>query len=121
VETKELLSCEPERLGHATFLDEEARKVVLERGTCIEICLTSNLLCAFPFLRLFRTDPTEERPSRSPGRCNTVLQLQDHHIRYYLARNHPIAISVRPFVFTYTLFPFLFHLRSVRAHLRAPS
>jgi len=69
VETKELLSCEPERLGHATFLDEEARKVVLERGTCIEICLTSNLL------------------------CNTVLQLQDHHIRYYLARNHPIAIS----------------------------
>jgi len=67
-ETKELLSCEPERLGHATFLDEEAKDVVLARRSCIEICLTSNLL------------------------CKTVQQLQDHHIRYYLARNHPIAI-----------------------------
>jgi len=67
-ETKALLSCEPERLGHATFLDEEMREVVLARRTCIEICLTSNLL------------------------CKTVEQLQDHHIRYYLARNHPIAI-----------------------------
>ena len=44
-ETKELLSCEPERLGHATFLDEESKEVVLARRTCIEICLTSNLLC----------------------------------------------------------------------------
>jgi len=67
-ETKELLSCEPERLGHGTYLDEEAKEVVLARRTCIEICLTSNLL------------------------CKTVQQLQDHHIRYYLARNHPIAI-----------------------------
>jgi len=67
-ETKELLSCEPDRLGHATFLDEEHKKVVLARRTCIEICLTSNLL------------------------CKTVQRLQDHHIRYYLARNHPIAI-----------------------------
>jgi adenosine deaminase len=67
-ETRELLSCEPERLGHGTYLDEEAKEVVLARRTCIEICLTSNLL------------------------CKTVQQLQDHHIRYYLARNHPIAI-----------------------------
>ena len=48
-ETKELLSCEPERLGHATFLDEEAKEVVLARRTCIEICLTSNLLCVICF------------------------------------------------------------------------
>jgi len=67
-ETKELLSCEPERLGHATFLDDEAKELALARGACIEICLTSNLL------------------------CKTVEHLQDHHIRYYLARNHPIAI-----------------------------
>jgi len=67
-ETNELLSCEPERLGHATYLDEEAKEVVLARRTCIEMCLTSNLL------------------------CKTVQQLQDHPIRYYLARNHPIAI-----------------------------
>jgi adenosine deaminase len=45
-ETMELLSSEPERLGHATFLDAEAKEVVLKRRTCIEICLTSNLLCA---------------------------------------------------------------------------
>ena len=54
-ETKELLSCEPERLGHGTFLDEEAKEVVLARRTCIEICLTSNLLCvisSFPFFAL---------------------------------------------------------------------
>ena len=51
-ETKELLSCEPERLGHATFLDEEAKEVVLARRTCIEICLTSNLLCVISFFAL---------------------------------------------------------------------
>jgi adenosine deaminase len=44
-ETKELLSCGPDRLGHGTYLDEEAKEVVLARRTCIEICLTSNLLC----------------------------------------------------------------------------
>jgi adenosine deaminase len=54
-ETKELLSCEPERLGHGTYLDEEAKEVVLARRTCIEICLTSNLLCVIfpPFFALF--------------------------------------------------------------------
>jgi hypothetical protein len=41
-----------------------------------------------------------------PGRCKTVQQLQDHHIRYYLARNHPIAICVRLFIFSHTHFPF---------------
>lgn len=50
-ESMELLSCEPERLGHATFLDEEAKEVVVARGTCIEICLTSNLLCVFSLVR----------------------------------------------------------------------
>ncbi|KAI0248106.1 adenosine deaminase-like protein [Lactifluus subvellereus] len=67
-ETMQLLNCEPHRLGHATFLDDETKELVLARRTCIEICLTSNLL------------------------CKTVQQLQDHHIRHYLARNHPIAI-----------------------------
>ncbi|KAF9229777.1 Metallo-dependent hydrolase [Gyrodon lividus] len=35
---------------------------------CIEICLTSNLL------------------------CKTVPSLEAHHIRYYLANNHPVVI-----------------------------
>ena len=59
-ETKELLSCEPERLGHGTYLDEEAMEVVLARRTCIEICLTSNLLCVnfFLFLRSSSLSPS---------------------------------------------------------------
>ncbi|EIM92059.1 adenosine deaminase-like protein [Stereum hirsutum FP-91666 SS1] len=67
-ETLKLLSCTPARLGHATFLNEEAKKVVHDHKICIEICLTSNLL------------------------CKTVQSLDDHHIRYYLKHNHPIAI-----------------------------
>ncbi|KAI9460132.1 adenosine deaminase-like protein [Lactarius psammicola] len=67
-ETMKLLSCEPQRLGHATFLDDQAKELVLVRRTCIEICLTSNIL------------------------CKTVERLEDHHIRYYLERNHPIAV-----------------------------
>ena len=43
-ETMKLLSYNPDRLGHATFLDEEAVEVVLDKKMCIEICLTSNLL-----------------------------------------------------------------------------
>jgi adenosine deaminase len=105
-ETKELLSCEPERLGHGTYLDEEAKEVVLARRTCIEICLTSNLLCVifiFPFfLREFELS-VRVTNRISHGRCKTVQQLQDHHIRYYLARNHPIAICVRPLPFIYFL------------------
>ena len=94
-ETKELLSCEPERLGHGTYLDEEAKEVVLARRTCIEICLTSNLLCVIFLLREFELS-VRVTNRISHGRCKTVQQLQDHHIQYYLARNHPIAICVRP-------------------------
>jgi adenosine deaminase len=39
-----LLSFKPHRLGHATFLDEEAKQFVEEHKIPIEICLTSNLL-----------------------------------------------------------------------------
>ncbi|THH06337.1 hypothetical protein EW146_g9641 [Bondarzewia mesenterica] len=75
-ETLQLLSCGPTRLGHATFLNDDAKKVVHTDEMCIEICLTSNLL------------------------CKTVGTLDDHHIRYYLAHDHPIAIctdDVLPF------------------------
>ena len=47
-----LLCCEPQRLGHATFLDDQAKELVLARRMCIEICLTSNLLCVFPPTRM---------------------------------------------------------------------
>ncbi|RDB27425.1 Adenosine deaminase-like protein [Hypsizygus marmoreus] len=67
-ETLQLLSFSPDRLGHATFLDDVAKKLVAEQNTCVEICLTSNLL------------------------CKTVPTLDDHHINHYLRENHPIAI-----------------------------
>ena len=43
-ETLQLLSYSPDRLGHATFLNDEAISIVLEKKMCIEVCLTSNLL-----------------------------------------------------------------------------
>ncbi|KAF8807709.1 Metallo-dependent hydrolase [Phlegmacium glaucopus] len=67
-ETYKLLSFNPERLGHATFLDEEATSIVLEKKMCIEVCLTSNLL------------------------CKTVPTLESHHIHQYLKSGHPFAI-----------------------------
>jgi adenosine deaminase len=66
-ETKELLSCEPERLGHGTYLDEEAKEVVLARRTCIEICLTSNLLCVIFLLGEFELSV---RPMADAKRCS---------------------------------------------------
>ncbi|KAJ7615922.1 Metallo-dependent hydrolase [Roridomyces roridus] len=67
-ETLKLLSYAPDRLGHATFLNEDAKTVVREAGTPIEVCLSSNLL------------------------CKTVSSIEGHHIRYYLRHDHPIAI-----------------------------
>lgn len=43
-DTSKLLSFKPDRLGHATFLNDEAREFVLREKTAIEICLTSNFL-----------------------------------------------------------------------------
>ncbi|KAL4069107.1 Metallo-dependent hydrolase [Scleroderma citrinum] len=73
VESRILLGWHPDRLGHATFLSREYIALFFtdERGVykpCIEICLSSNLL------------------------CGTVRSLEAHHIQYYLANNHPISI-----------------------------
>lgn len=70
-ETAQLLSYAPDRLGHATFLDAPTRaRVLAARTQCVELCLSSNLL------------------------CRTVRALGDHHIRHYLACAHPIAVCV---------------------------
>jgi adenosine deaminase len=73
-DTRALLECQPERLGHATFLSEEMMQSLGLRGTCVEICLTSNLV------------------------CKTVKELGVHHVRWYLEHKHPIAICVRFFL-----------------------
>ncbi|KAL1745542.1 hypothetical protein HDZ31DRAFT_63036 [Schizophyllum fasciatum] len=67
-DTLQLLSFKPNRLGHATFLDDETIHAVVQADTCIELCLSSNLL------------------------CKTVPSLDAHHIRHYLKHNHRIAI-----------------------------
>ncbi|KAH9850626.1 Metallo-dependent hydrolase [Lenzites betulinus] len=67
-ETLRLLSYKPDRLGHATFLSPAAKQVVHTDEMCIEICLSSNLL------------------------CKTVPTLDAHHLRYYLGHDHPVAI-----------------------------
>ncbi|KAH8101401.1 Metallo-dependent hydrolase [Cristinia sonorae] len=67
-DTLKLLSFSPDRLGHATFLGAAEQDFVRNTNTCVEICLTSNLL------------------------CKTVETLGDHHIRYYLKYDHPVCI-----------------------------
>ncbi|KAG2358644.1 adenosine deaminase-like protein [Suillus spraguei] len=75
-----LLSCRPDRLGHATFLSDELKALFFEADSpdnprangqykpCVEICLSSNLL------------------------CKSVASLDAHHIHYYLKNDHPIVI-----------------------------
>ncbi|OAX41410.1 Metallo-dependent hydrolase [Rhizopogon vinicolor AM-OR11-026] len=103
-ESQLLLSWRPDRLGHATFLSEELKGEffadtpqqttlpdcdmgITELQTrasdangwykpCIEICLSSNLL------------------------CKSVLSLDAHHIHDYLKNDHPVVIctdDVLPF------------------------
>ncbi|KAK0198416.1 hypothetical protein F5146DRAFT_948909 [Armillaria mellea] len=67
-ETLKFLSIGPDRLGHATFLNDEAQSIVLKENIAVELCLSSNLL------------------------CKTVGSLDVHHIRDYLKYDHPIAI-----------------------------
>ncbi|KAI6159923.1 Metallo-dependent hydrolase [Pisolithus thermaeus] len=89
-ESLALLDWRPDRLGHATFLSDKHKALffadVLQPDSsfsstikpnsrngavykpCIEICLSSNLL------------------------SKTVQSLESHHIQYYLANDHPIAI-----------------------------
>ncbi|EIW65095.1 Metallo-dependent hydrolase [Trametes versicolor FP-101664 SS1] len=89
-ETLRLLSYKPDRLGHATFLDAAAKKIVHTDEMCIEICLSSNLL------------------------CKTVPTLDAHHLRYYLGHDHPVAIC------TDDILPFRNSLLGEYALLMAP-
>jgi len=89
-DTFKLLSFKPNRLGHATFLNDEAQELVLRENIAIEICLTSNLL------------------------IKAVSDLEAHHIRYYLERNHPVAVC------TDDIMPFRTNLLGEYAILLAP-
>ncbi|PFH48282.1 hypothetical protein AMATHDRAFT_76807 [Amanita thiersii Skay4041] len=90
-ETLKLLSFKPTRLGHATFLNTDSKRIVHEHRICIEICLSSNLL------------------------CRTVSMLDEHHIRYYIHHGHPVAIC------TDDTLPFRTSLLGEYALLMAPA
>ncbi|KAF1798921.1 hypothetical protein V8B55DRAFT_1521190 [Mucor lusitanicus] len=68
VESSSLLSIQPNRLGHATFLDDYCRKTIYGQNIPIEICMTSNVL------------------------CKTVKTFEEHHIKELLADNHPFIL-----------------------------
>ncbi|GAA5799403.1 hypothetical protein HPULCUR_004818 [Helicostylum pulchrum] len=68
VEAPALLSICPNRLGHATYLDDYCRKLIYKENIPIEICMTSNLL------------------------CKTVNTYEEHHIRELLNDKHPFIL-----------------------------
>lgn len=69
-ESPSLLSIQPNRLGHATFLDDYCRKTIYGQNIPIEICMTSNVL------------------------CKTVKTFEEHHIKELLVDNHPFILCV---------------------------
>ena len=69
-EAPSLLSIKPNRLGHATLLDDFCRKTIYEEKIPIEVCMTSNIL------------------------CETVATFEEHHIKELLQDKHPFIICV---------------------------
>lgn len=69
-EAPSMLAFKPDRLGHATFLDDYCRKTIYERHVPVEICMTSNLL------------------------CKTAKTFQDHHIKELIDDRHPFILCV---------------------------
>ncbi|KAI8640605.1 hypothetical protein BD408DRAFT_234310 [Parasitella parasitica] len=69
-ESFSLLSIQPDRLGHATFLDDESRNFIYEENIPIEICMTSNVL------------------------CKTVKTYEEHHIKQLMRDNHSFSLCM---------------------------
>ncbi|OAD75759.1 hypothetical protein PHYBLDRAFT_154832 [Phycomyces blakesleeanus NRRL 1555(-)] len=67
-ESLELLSIQPNRLGHATFLTPERRENIYAGNIPVEICMTSNIL------------------------CKTTSTYEEHHIKDLLVEKHPFII-----------------------------
>lgn len=69
-EAPSLLAISPDRLGHATLLDEACRKHIYEHQIPIEICMTSNVL------------------------SKTVPTYEEHHLKELLLDGQPFVICV---------------------------
>ncbi|KAI9009960.1 hypothetical protein CLU79DRAFT_710889 [Phycomyces nitens] len=68
VELVDMLTIQPDRLGHATFLTPESRESIYTNNIPVEICMTSNVL------------------------CKTTATYEDHHIKDLLVEKHPFII-----------------------------
>lgn len=69
-EAPELLSIRPDRLGHATLLDDYSRTTIYQQAIPIEICMTSNVF------------------------SKTVATYEDHHVKQLLEEGHPFILCV---------------------------
>ncbi|KAI8339476.1 hypothetical protein BC941DRAFT_420591 [Chlamydoabsidia padenii] len=67
-EAPELLSIQPDRLGHATLLDDYSRDIIYKQAIPIEICMTSNVF------------------------SKTVATYEDHHVKQLLEEDHPFIL-----------------------------
>ncbi|SAM05052.1 hypothetical protein [Absidia glauca] len=67
-EAPELLSIRPDRLGHATLLDDYSRTTVYQQAIPVEICMTSNVF------------------------SKTVATYEDHHVKQLLEEDHPFIL-----------------------------
>ncbi|KAI7900499.1 uncharacterized protein BX663DRAFT_439283 [Cokeromyces recurvatus] len=71
MEAPSLLSIQPDRLGHATILNDYCRRMIYDQNIPIEICMTSNIL------------------------CKTVPNYEVHHLKELFYDNHPFIICVK--------------------------
>lgn len=67
-EAPSLLAIRPDRLGHATLLDDFSRQAIYKEAIPVEICMTSNVL------------------------CKTVPSYADHHVKTLLLEKHPFVL-----------------------------
>jgi adenosine deaminase len=70
-EQASLLEIQPDRVGHATYLDPASRAYLARERVPIEMCMTSNVL------------------------CGTVSDYGDHHASEFLQAGHPCVLAVR--------------------------
>ncbi|KAI7886314.1 Metallo-dependent hydrolase [Lichtheimia hyalospora FSU 10163] len=70
VEAPTLLAFGPDRLGHATFLDDASRQHIYDNDIPVEICMTSNVV------------------------SKTVDSYESHHVKDLLKENHPFVLCV---------------------------
>ena len=80
-ETLQILEWRPGRVGHAVFVDDEARRVMAATRVPVEVCLTSNMISksiAAPRLHPFACSTTQPRCfcTDDPGVFGTTLSRE---------------------------------------------